>query len=306
MALIRRLQIWNKNNTRHTGQRYWTGKMAIDNSFMKKRLEKMEYLFALFSAATHLPFVECDENTFDDEIYVFATEEMMQTFAKSYAVKKYPLQAMKLPKKMFAGFFSSLYQYGVTAVMFQDEGAPVRVPLSDLAEPTKMEGEMAEKLPVSNPELQLTAMYFVQEMRKPVKERDAEEKQQLRELEEEMAHNFFKATFIVAFDTSQIPGQWDPKDKSAKIGLPLIKAKDGRAFLPVFSDVVEFRKFAAKSKEKRKMRLVPTPFENLIRFVPKEGEGIAINPAGVDLAMTRAQLERLNKLYNSGETGDKA
>ena len=271
--------------------------MAIDNTFMKKRLEKMKYLFILFSASTHLPFVECDETTYDDQVYVFAAEEMVKTFAQSSTGKKYPLQAVRIPTEAFQNFFASLYQYGVNAVILQDEGAPVRIPLTDLAEPLKTDEEMAKKLPVTNPELQLTAMYFMQEVRRPVKDRDQEEKEQLRTLEEEMAHNLFRSRFIMIYDTSQVKGKWDPRDKNAKIGIPLIKTKDGRAFQPVFTDPGEFRRFAAKTKDKRNMRLVPVRYQDLMRFLAKDSEGFAFNPAGFDLVLTKTQMARLQKLY---------
>lgn len=271
--------------------------MAIDNTFMKKRLEKMKYLFILFSASTHLPFVECDETTFDDQVYVFAAEEMAKAFAQTSTGKKYPLQAVRISTEMFQNFFTSLYQYGINTVILQDEGAPVRIPLTDLAEPPKTDEEMAKKLPVFNPEMQLTAMYFMQEIRRPVKDRDPEEKEQLRALEEEMAHNLFRSRFIVLYDTSQVKGKWDPRDKNAKVGIPMIKTKDGRAFQPVFTDPGEFRRFAAKTKDKRSMRLVPVPYDELPRFLTKNSEGFAFNPAGFDLVLTRAQMERLQKLY---------
>lgn len=271
--------------------------MAIDNSFMKKRIEKMQYLYILFSAATHLPFVECDENSFDDQIYVFTTEEMTQAFAKGYTARKIPLQAVRISAPMFKGFFESLYQYDITAVMLQEEGAPVRIPLSDLAEKPEMNTEEAKKIPVSNPSLQLTAMYFMQELRRPVKERDEEEKKELRVLEEEMAHNLLRSTVIVTFDTSQVKGEWDPKDKTAKVGIPMIRAKDERSFQPVYTDIMEFRRFAAKNKDKRKMRLVPVPYRDLKRFLAKEAEGFVFNPAGFNLILTRPQMERLEKLY---------
>lgn len=271
--------------------------MAIDNSFMKKRLEKLEHLFILFSGVTHLPFVECDESTYDDQIYVFATEELVKEFANSSTGRKYPLQAIRISTNMFQNFFSSLYQYGVNAIVFKEEGAPVRIPLADLAEPAKQDEKMAEKLPVFNPELQLTAMYFMQELRRPVKERDPEEKEQLRTMEEEMAHNLFKSRFIVTYDTSQVKGKVDPRSLKGKIGIPQIKTKDGRAFQPVFTDPGEFRRFMARTKDKRSMRLVPVPYQELPKFLAKDSEGFAFNPAGFDLVLTRAQMERLNKLY---------
>ena len=271
--------------------------MAIDNSFMKKRIEKMQYLYILFSAVTHLPFVECDDKTFDDQVYVFTSEEMTQAFAKGYTAQKIMLQAVRISAPMFKGFFESLYQYDITAVMLQEEGAPVRIPLSDLAEKPEMNTEEAKKIPVSNPSLQLTSMYFMQELRRPVKERDEEEKKQLLALEEEMAHNLLRSRFIVTFDTSRVQGEWNPKDKSARVGIPMIRSKDEHSFQPVYSDITEFRRFAAKTKDKRKMRLVPVDYPDLKRFLTKEAEGFVFNPAGFNLILTRKQMERLERLY---------
>lgn len=271
--------------------------MSIDNSFIKKRITKMDHLFVLFSPVTHLPFVECDEETFDDQVYVFTTEEMTQTFARSYTGRKIPLQAVRINTPMFQPLFSSLYLYGVTAVMLQEEGAPVRIPLTDLAEPPALDAEMAKKLPVSNPPLQLTALYFMQELRRQVTERDADEKKHLQELEEEMAHNMLHSDYIVTFDTSQVKGEWNPKDKTARVGVPMIKTKTGKAFQPVFTEVGEFRKFMAKNKDKRKMRLVKVPFDSLPRFLTKDAEGFILNPAGFNLILPKGQVERIQKLY---------
>ena len=45
--------------------------MAIDNNFMIKKIEKYPQVYVVFSAVTHLPFAECDEDTVLDQIYLF-------------------------------------------------------------------------------------------------------------------------------------------------------------------------------------------------------------------------------------------
>ena len=274
--------------------------MTIDTSFIRKRIERFEHIYVLFSAYTHLPFIECDEETLDDQVYVFTAEKMTQTFARGYTARGIDLQAIRLQKKMTGQFFASLYQYGVTAVMLQDEGAPIRVPLAVLAERPDMEKLKNGKVPMANPELQLTGIYFMQELRRRA-ERDAEEKKQLRELEEEMAHNLLRSRFIVAFDVSEVNGKWDPSDRSAKARQPVLKLKNGQTVLPVFSDLGEFRRFTIKqNKQQAKMRLVPAPFDKLKAFRPKDAAGFAVNPAGFNLLLTTEQADRLEKQY--GET----
>ena len=44
--------------------------MTVDNSFLIKKFEKYESIYVLFSQMTKLPFVECDEETYDDQVYV--------------------------------------------------------------------------------------------------------------------------------------------------------------------------------------------------------------------------------------------
>ena len=45
------------------------------------------------------------------------------------------------------------------------------------------------------------------------------------------------------------------------------------------------------------MRLVPVAYQDLPRFLAKDSEGFALNPAGFNLSLTRAQMEQLNRMY---------
>ena len=79
---------------------------------------------------------------------------------------------------------------------------------------------------------------------------------------------------------------------------PLLKLKDGQAVLPVFSEIGEFQRFAARhTKPQTKMRLVPINATDLVRAIPKNAMGCSINPAGFNLLLPKEQLERLLKRY---------
>ena len=272
--------------------------MAISTGFMRKKVEKYEHLYILFSAHTHLPFIECDGETYDDQIYVFPTEEKIQAFAKTFSGRKIPLRAVRIPQKLLKSFFTSLYQYGVSAVILQDEGEPMRIPLSDLAQKPDIEKLRASRVPGANPELQLTGIYFAQELYRPA-ERTDQEKALLRDLEEEMVHNMFQSRFIIAFDVTDLPDgeAAAPEGEKPQTRMPMIRLKDGKLFLPIYTEMSEFRRFTAK--EKKKMRLVTVPFADLLRLLPGGCSGYVFNPSGFNLLMTRQQLQKILQRYQS-------
>ena len=58
--------------------------MTVDNRFLIKKFEHFEHIFVLFSQTTRLPFIECDEETFDDQVYVFTDEERIKEAGQKY------------------------------------------------------------------------------------------------------------------------------------------------------------------------------------------------------------------------------
>ena len=275
--------------------------MTIDNSFMMKKLENHEFLFALFSPATHSPFVVCDEETMDDQIYVFTSEEMAKNEAERLRLRQQVVQPAKLPGKAAKAFFTSLYLLGITAVILQDEGAPVRVALEQLANRPDVETMKAAKVPGANPELQLTGMYFIQELSRRI-ERGPEEKKLLRDLEEEMAHNLLSSRILTAFDVSAVKGKWNPADpkQRGQVRIPLIRLKNGKSYQPVYTDVSEFQKFNQRNKN-AKLQILVVPYDRLEGLLVKDADGFVFNPGGFNLVLNRDQLVQMAKRY--GEKG---
>ena len=111
-----------------------------------------------------------------------------------------------------------------------------------------MEAMRNDKLPRLNPELQLTAIYFLQELRRPV-ERDLAARKRLRTLEEEMAANLMRSRFIIVLDVEEDTkgGKTDGKNRKAKV--PYVKTKNGDVFQPCYTDFGEFQKFNARNKK---------------------------------------------------------
>ena len=145
--------------------------MAIDYTLTVKKIHSLEKIYVLFSASTRMPFVECDPEEFDDQIYIFANEELATAAAKAYAEKQMPTGVIPMEKSQYLAFFGSLHLIGVNMLVFEDEGGVTRMPLDEIA---RLDPKVAEKkeVPMLNTALQLTVIYFIQELRRPNQKKD--------------------------------------------------------------------------------------------------------------------------------------
>ena len=125
------------------------------------------------------------------------------------------------------------------------------------------------KVRVENPELMLTALYFMQELRKSAKPQITP---QVREMEEELMAHFRKGTYIMAV-----------QDKNM---VPFLKLKNGDAYQPIFTDIGEFQKF----NREKKFRTVVVPYAKLSAIVQSPAKGICINPNGVNIILPTARI----------------
>ena len=54
--------------------------MGISKEEAIKELQTREEIFVAYSQATKLPYVKCDEETFNDQAWIFSTEEGIKEF----------------------------------------------------------------------------------------------------------------------------------------------------------------------------------------------------------------------------------
>ena len=185
---------------------------------------------------------------------------------------------MRYEKKDYPRFYGTLYAIGVNTVIWVDGEEQVEVDLPDIAKQNDMSKLEPSKRPLLNPTLQLSGIYFMQELRRPV-EKDAH--RDLRELEEEVLVNLRKSEYLIGMEVSEE----DPK----KINIPYLKDKQERILQPVFSDVMEFEKFA----KGRKMRIAKIPFAKLPEVMMEQAQACVINPMGFNLVLNKEQLKKI-------------
>lgn len=234
------------------------------------RLKNSPEIYVIFSKYTNMPYVVCDEETFNDEIFVFDSQTTAQEKADSLTENQEAVAVQKIENRSFLGFYSSLYLMGVNALVVILEEGGMEIELSELVKQPDYSKLKDGTVRVDNPSLHLTALYYMQQLRKHPGEKPTPE---LKAMEEEMLVNLQRGTFIV-------PVQEDKK-------VPFITYKDGKKYQPVFTDVMEFNKF---NKEK-KFRGAVVPYVNFKNIVLKEVDGVVMNPLGFHLILLKQQIQ---------------
>lgn len=252
--------------------------MGMSVAAAVKELQTREKFFVAYSQVTNLPYVTCDEESFNDQVWVFATEEEIKEFGKKKLEDKILLAGMRYEKKDFPRFYGTLYAIGVNSVIWNDGAEKVEVELEKIAKQADMSKVEPAKRPLFNPSLQLSAIYFMQELRRPV---EMSQRQNMQELEEEVLANLCKSEFLLAMDV-------DPKDPK-KINIPFVKDKKGNILQPIFTDVMEFEKFVRG----KKLRMAKVPFEKLPGILAQQAKAIVVNPLGFNLVLNKEQIEKI-------------
>ena len=235
-------------------------------------LRNLEEIYVIMSGVTKMPFVLCDEETFDDEVLVYYQEESAKEKAKTLAEDRYHVGIAKIEKNVRLGFFTNLYTMGVNALAVNvGTEEEIRVQLEHLVVRKNKEELPEGKKLIENPELHLTAMYLMQEMHRSI---GPEMPENVKELQEEMMAHYKKGTFIVGVQEDN--------------QVPLLRQPDGSLYQPIFTDMIEFTRFA----QGKKMKTAAIPADKIPEILIPDAKGVAINPFGVNV---RLDITKANK-----------
>ena len=258
----------------------------MDNARIEliRKIQTQKEVFTVLSRATRLPFVICDPETFNDQVWIFEEKEMLEETVKPLTEKKNPVAAIRVDNQSFLSFYTVLYTLGVNSIVYYEKEKKTELELEEVVKKPDFSSLPEEKRPLLNPQLQLSGIYFMQELRRGV---EMEEKENLRELEEETAANLVKSRYLVAVNKPE-EGQ-DPKN----VQFPYIKTQNGDIYQPIFSDAEEFRKF---NKEKKFTGMLVT-FENLEKVIIPVAKGVAVNPQGFNLVLPKEKIGAMRQRF---------
>lgn len=223
-------------------------------------------LYAVISVCTHMPFVYCDPNSYDDEIFLYFDKNDAKKGTKRLLEEKNPIQIVQIDVPSRLAFFTSLFSMGVNAICVNfGLESEISFQLDQLIRRQSPDQMPKDQIRVENPELHLTALYFAQEFKKNAEYKDVLS-EELRELNEEMIAHFRRGTYIVAVDEGN--------------KLPILQ-KGGVPYQPLFTDIWEFQKF----NPKKKFGAMVVPFGDIKDKLSKETQGVVINPFGADIIL---------------------
>ncbi|MDC7291146.1 SseB family protein [Blautia schinkii] len=254
--------------------------MGLNKETVIKELQNRENVFVAYSQATKLPYVTCDEETYNDQAWIFATEEGIKEFGKKLLDDKILLMGMRYDKKDFPRLYGTLYAVGINSVVWVDGEEKLEIELPEIARQADMSKLEPEKRPLLNPTLQLSGMYFMQELRRPV---EKEERKNLRELEEELLANLRKSEYLMAMEVNE--------NEPEKVNIPYLKDKKDQILQPIFTDVMEYEKFA----KGKKMRIAKLTFAKLQDVLMEQAFGYVVNPMGFNLVLTKEQIKQIGR-----------
>lgn len=252
--------------------------MAISVEEAVKELQARETVFVAYAQTTRLPYVTCGEETYNDQVWFFADEESVKEFGKKKLEEKVLLMGMKYEKKDFPRMYGLMFAIGANSVIWNNGTEEIEIDLERIVRKPDLSQVEPAKRPLINSTLQLSGIYFMQELRRPVAK---EEHKNLRELEEELIVNLKKSQFLIAMEVD--------KENPKKINVPYLKNKEGQILQPVFSDVMEYEKFARG----KKFRLAKIPFAKLPEILNTQAEAMVFNPLGFNLILNKEQFKKI-------------
>ena len=252
--------------------------MGISVEEAVQELRRRENIFVAYSQTTKLPYVTCGEESFNDQAWFFTEEEAIKEFGKKKVEEKILLMGMRYEKKDFPRLYGTLYAIGVNSVIWTDGDKQIEVEIQRIASQRDMSKIEPAKRPLLNPSLELSGIYFMQELRRPVKQ---EEHKNIRELEEELIANLRKAEFLIAINAEQ--------EENGKLHIPYLKNKDDKILQPVFTDVMEFEKFGRG----KNLRVAKVTMDKLPGLMIPQASAYVVNPLGFNLILNKEQVEKI-------------
>ena len=245
----------------------------MDKKALLIKLQKQDQIHVILSKCTRLPYVWCDTETYDDEIFVYFDEKGAKAKAEKLTADGELVVAVPIPNKNFLPFYAGLFPMGINAIVV-DGGmdTEVCIQLEELVRKPDDSKLPKGQVRVENPALHLTGMYFMQELRKKPRT-DLDEN--LMEMQQEMLSHFASGTYVIALKTE---GK----------GVVLMKNPQGQTALPAFTDIQEFQKFQmVNAKEKFAPGIVQA--DKVGGLLPPDANTVVLNPMGINVPLNVAR-----------------
>ncbi|WP_158588638.1 SseB family protein [Butyrivibrio sp. X503] len=251
------------------------------------RIRNAETLFVLYDAGTRYPFIDGGfvNVYFEKDLASKAAALYMKQFRKIVVNEVKNISDASLGK----GFFDYLYYIGIENLIIDNGAYKAKFKRNEIVMAVgDWKGNTGNE-PV-NPALNFTMLDFITELSWPV---NYEQKSEvLKAKEARMVACIKKGNFIVPMqhegDVEVLEDGRMKPGKDTKFKFPVIKTKEGKEYLPIFTDGLEFSKKLNGSG----WNAAVFKYADVIKFA-KDKDGIRINPDGQGIVIPKERMEAI-------------
>ena len=248
-------------------------------------LDRIRYV--LYDMNTGYPYIDHGfANVYFEEEIANKAAELFEKQYRKLTVRKCKVENDELPANVRRGFFDYLFYIGIENLIIDNGAYRARFKRSEIVASPLDFGEKKDNSPV-NPALNFAMLDFLEELRWPVNyEKRADV---LKAKEMRMLSLIRQGSFIVPMQhEGPVEVMEDGRmkmGKDTKIKFLVIKTKDDKQFLPVFTDAIEFSKKLSGSE----WNAAVFKYQDILKFV-QDKEGIRINPNGQGIVMPKDRM----------------
>ncbi len=251
------------------------------------RIRNAETLFVLYDAGTRYPFIDAGF------VNVYFEKELASKAAALY-MKQYRKIVVNEVKNISdassgKGFFDYLYYIGIENLIIDNGAYKARFKRNEIVMAVgDWKGNSGNE--IVNPALNFTMLDFISELSWPV---NYEQKPEvIKAKEARMVDCIKKGSFIVPMqhegDVEVLEDGRMKPGKDTKFKFPVIKTKEGKEYLPIFTDGLEFSKKLNGSG----WNAAVFKYADVIKFA-KDKDGIRINPDGQGIVIPKERMEAI-------------
>ena len=307
--------------------------MTIKDAF--NRLQNEDHVYMIFNTNSIVPYVRCDtDDTMLDYASLYFSEEMALADAKALTAEGLgPKTAMKINKDQIVSVLIDTLYLGIDAIKFNLEEESMIIETEQMVRIDPNVKSPDGKPYLINRPAQISMVYLVQElMKRP--DSPKRDPQLLNEYQTEALRDIANSSFYVAFTelkdkapaaegTAENAGSSDNAASGTDTGAAtdnnaatadadgksdesgsehvkkfvpaVLKDKEGRLMLPIFTDINELKK-AFRGQPEQKVPYRAMPYREIVAaFINDKAklDGIIVNPAGVKLPMLKKSVQTL-------------
>ena len=273
--------------------------MEIVKNAAVESLEKAGSLFIIYSMGTRQPFVSFDSSIGKDQIFAFTEKSHAEEKMEALEKYGYMVQLAEIPADSRRVAFINYHALGIDQVVYRDAHSTTMLDLDEIQR-VDISRIPKQQRPHLNPPLQLTSIYFLQEMSRNVAE-DQLTEDDLRaraDLEKEFCKYLAKSKYMVPIQMKKLRGNANGSRISQKnFDHIFVTDAEGQHWLPIFSDVTEFEKFNTEGQ----FQAVLMEFSQLRRLVSGQIGGCLFNPASQGYRLLPEVMDLLIERFGEDE-----